>query len=201
MDYRNFFNENSQRYEERYSTMVIIAFIYYAFGYYILEIQERCEKLIDWKKLAIGVVAHIIQLGIAYRYYINDQIMYAWGVIFVPLIIFVLVKQYMNSYRKKAYMKMKAYIQKKEALEDSGPMFNRDTTATGLQNEQLRREQDRGPQTEILGVPPQQMSQLRMDQLRSGNVSAYGDYTQYDPDYEQQQLNQRIKGGGMFSSF
>lgn len=201
MDYKNVYNENSSRFEERYSTMIIVAFIYYTFGYYIIEIQDKCKNLINWKPLAAIILFHIIQLTIAYKYWSEDKIMYAWGFILVPLIAFVVAKQYMNSYKKNAYMKMKAYMQKKEVLQESGPIFNQDTTPTGVLNEQTRMEQGRSHNPEILGVPPQQMAQIRMNQLRSEQVPAYGDYTNFDPDYEQQQLNQTIKGGNVYSMF
>jgi len=202
MDYKNLFEEGSSRFEERYSTIIIVAFIYYVFGYYILEIQDRCKLLVEWKTLAGIVMFHIAQMTFAYRYWSDGQIMYAWGIVLVPLIIFVIAKQYMSSYKKKAYMNMKAYVQRKAALDDNTRLFNRDTTPTGIQTEQLRMEQGRPPATEILGVPPQQMAQLQMNQTRtSNNISAYGDYTQYDPDYQQQQLNQSIGGNNVFSSF
>ena len=202
MDIRNFFNEESERFEERFSSMVIVAFAYYVIGYYILEVKERCKKLVDWKTLGIIIVFHIIQVSLAFKYWSEGNILYSWLFILVPLLIFVACKQYMSSYKKQTYMRMKAYMQKRKGKR--GQMFGQDTTPTGMQNEMIRNQQGRTVPDDLYGIPPQELARTQMDNImNSGNVPAYGDYVnEYDPEHNQQILYQNIDPARkMYSTF
>lgn len=104
---------------ERFSVMLGSVYILYVWFYYYL-LKEIYKKL-TFNAVAILSILHIFQvLGVKYLFN-QGKIRYAWLVIFVPMLLFLIYQKYMERQaiiEQQNYLKFKAMMAREKAMNE-----------------------------------------------------------------------------------
>lgn len=185
--FQNIFDEQEEVIYERFSFVLIAMLFYYAVSYYGI-------AGLPFSKIHIVIcilAGHIVQVCIIRKLWIEQQTMLMWGVIIVPMLLYLFLIKYKRHMQRKKAMSMNnmIYQMQQENQPSLGGLYNQDTSVAGVQNSIIK--QTAHP---ISAPPPQAIPNLHQqrsqnfytpsaNQQMGGQVPMYGDYvSQYNPE-------------------
>lgn len=180
IEFQNPFDESEEAFYERFSFVLLIMLAYYAVSYYGL-------TGLPLQKIHIVIcllIAHVVQITLVRKLWIEQQTILMWAVIFVPMFLYLfLIKYKQHMKRKKALnMNQMLYQMQQQNQPNLGGLYNQDTSVSGIQNSILKKNAQ-----PITAPPAQTIPNLHQQQTQNyytpsqqmgAQVPMYGGYAQ-----------------------
>jgi len=113
----NLFDENESYVLERFSTVIIFVFVYYAMSYYFLNKspEEECLKYPALSKVVALLIFHVVHIVILRQLFEQEKTSIMWLVAILPLFLYLLYRKYEEYNKREQDKKMKAMYAKIQA--------------------------------------------------------------------------------------
>lgn len=167
----NIFSEPEEQIWKRFSTIAIFSYLYYQTGYYMIlkKTYPRCPNLPNYAVFFALMFAHVVQIVLIFNFHSEDKYSYAWMLAIIPLLLYKLYMRYSKSVfddEEKRLQYLLYKLQSQNKMPGQPPMFDQDTTTTGIQNQMLKQNYQPG------NVNHQEM----IDIVNAAQVPNYADY-------------------------
>jgi len=129
----NLFDENESYVLERFSTVIIFVFIYYAMSYYFLNksTEDECLKYPALSKVVALLIFHVVHIVILRQLFEQEKTSMMWLVAILPLFLYLLYRKYEEYNKREAEKKMKEmYAQIKSQYNITTPVGDATTDMT-----------------------------------------------------------------------
>ena len=123
MDIYNIFNEEEEGVVQKFSTVIVFVFIYYALSYYFILSNPITKPHVSY--MLIMIIMHIIHIILLKFFHSREQFSYMWITAILPLVIYLCFSKYKMYNKRKEDEKKKEMYETLQQQNESDPNFMR----------------------------------------------------------------------------
>lgn len=123
MDIYNIFNEEQDGIVQKFSTVIVFVFIYYALSYYFILSNPITKPHVAY--MLMMIIIHIIHIILLKFFHSREEFSYMWIVAILPLVLYLCFSKYKMYNKKKEEEKKKEMYATLQKQNEVDPNFMR----------------------------------------------------------------------------